>query len=132
MKTILLALCISINFCVVGQTPSKSTVPQDAEIKFEKTTHDYGTVFQDANGDCEFKFKNSGAEPLIISDVRVTCGCTTPYYAKEPIMPGKSSVIKVHYDTKRLGVFNKTITVLSNAKTDQVVLNIKGEILEKK
>jgi len=105
--------------------------PKAPQIKFDKLTYDYGTLKQGANGDCEFKFKNIGKEPLILSNVVASCGCTTPSWPKEPIMPGKSSVIKVHYDTQRLGTISKTITVMSNASNDNVKLSIAGNILAK-
>ncbi len=105
--------------------------PKAPQIKFDKLTHDYGTIQQGGNGDCEFKFKNVGKEPLILSNVVASCGCTTPSWPKEPIMPGKSSVIKVHYDTQRLGTISKTITVMSNASNDNVKLSIAGNILAK-
>lgn len=105
--------------------------PKAPVIKFEKLVHDYGTIQYDADGNCEFKFKNTGKEPLILSNVVSSCGCTVPSWPKEPILPGKSSSIKVHYDTKRVGTISKTITVMSNATEDRIILSIKGNILAK-
>jgi hypothetical protein len=100
-----------------------------AEINFEKDVHDYGNIKQGANGTYEFKFKNSGKEPLIISMARGSCGCTVPEWPKEPIKPGESATIKVSYDTKRVGPINKTVTITSNAKNDPTkVLTIKGNV----
>ncbi|MEG2666337.1 MAG: DUF1573 domain-containing protein, partial [Bacteroidales bacterium] len=93
--------------------------------------HDYGEIVQGANGDCEFEFTNIGNEPLLLSDVRSSCGCTTPSWPREPIMPGKKSKIKVHYDTNRVGGISKTITVTTNGQTDRVVLRISGNISPK-
>jgi len=107
----------------------KEVNPNAAEIQFDKLVHDYGKIKQNSDGTCEFTFKNVGKEPLILSNVKTSCGCTTPYWPKEPIMPGKTEKIKVTYATNRLGVFNKQITVFSNAKNDVVVLTIKGEVL---
>ncbi len=97
-------------------------------IKFEKTVHDYGTIEQGADGNCEFVFENNGTEPLILSDVRSSCGCTVPSWPREPIMPGKKSSIKVHYDTNRIGGINKTITVSTNGNPERVVLSIRGTV----
>ncbi|MCM1531776.1 MAG: DUF1573 domain-containing protein [Bacteroides sp.] len=97
-------------------------------IKFEKTVHDYGTIEQGANGNCEFVFENNGTEPLILSDVRSSCGCTVPSWPREPIMPGKKSAIKVHYDTNRIGGISKSITVSTNGNPDRVVLSIRGTV----
>lgn len=92
---------------------------------------DYGTIQQGADGSSYFAFKNTGTEPLVLSEVRSSCGCTVPRWPREPIMPGKSDTIKVKYDTKRLGQINKTITVISNAINNPVVLRIKGDVVEK-
>ncbi|MCX6275492.1 MAG: DUF1573 domain-containing protein, partial [Bacteroidetes bacterium] len=78
------------------------------------------------DGGCEFKFKNTGKEPLVISNAKGSCGCTVPTWPKEPIMKGQTGVIKVHYDTKRVGAFTKTVTIESNSKTNPRVLTIKG------
>jgi hypothetical protein len=99
-------------------------------ISFEKTIYDYGIVEYDGNGNCEFKFKNTGDQPLIINDVKSSCGCLVPSYPKEPIKPGNSNVIKARYDTKRLGVFEKTLTGTCNdPKMPQFVLKIKGKVV---
>lgn len=97
-------------------------------IQFEKTVHDYGTINKNSNGDCEFRFKNTGNEPLILSDVIPSCGCTIPDWPKSPIMPGKTAVIKIKFDTNRTGSFSKTITVISNATEDRITLTVKGNI----
>jgi len=98
-----------------------------AEMTFETDVHDFGTIENGGNGTYEFKFKNTGKEPLIISNARGSCGCTVPTYPKDkPIKPGESEVIKVTYDTKRAGNFTKTVTITSNAKTGEKVLTIKG------
>lgn len=102
--------------------------PNGPDIQFTKTTHDYGTIQQGGDGNCEFKFKNTGKEPLILSNVISSCGCTVPSWTREPIMPNKEGTIKVKYDTNRNGIISKQITVMSNAKTDRVVLSIAGKI----
>jgi hypothetical protein len=100
-----------------------------AEITFEKDVYDYGNIKQGANGASEFKFKNTGKEPLIISMARGSCGCTVPEWPKEPIKPGETATIKVNYDTKRVGPINKTVTITSNAKTEPTkTLTIKGNV----
>ena len=99
-----------------------------AEIKFDKLEFDYGTLKQGGDPNGEFSFKNVGKEPLIISNCQGSCGCTVPSWPKEPIKPGASGVIKVHYDTKRVGPINKTVTVTSNSKDGVVTLHIKGLI----
>lgn len=107
---------------------TNATPASQADIKFEKLVHDYGTLKNGGNGDCEFKFTNTGKDPLIISNCSGSCGCTVPSCPKEPILPGKSGVIKVHYDTKRTGPISKTVTVVSNAKSGTITLTIKGTV----
>jgi|TARA_Y100000385_G_scaffold260701_1_gene290795 hypothetical protein len=103
---------------------------QAQEISFEKELHDFGTFQQNGDGLYEFKFTNTGDAPLIISNSKGSCGCTVPVWPKEPIGPGKSNVIRVKYDTKRIGAFNKSITITSNAKLDPTkVIRIKGKTL---
>ena len=104
--------------------------PNASEITFENDTHDFGNIKKMINATYEFKFKNTGKSPLILSGVNPSCGCTTPTWPKEPILPGKSASIKVVYDSKSLGIFNKSITVVSNAKNTPVVLYIKGNVVE--
>jgi hypothetical protein len=99
-----------------------------AEIKFDKLEFDYGTLKQGGDPNGEFAFKNTGKEPLIISNCQGSCGCTVPSWPKEPIKPGATGVIKVHYDTKRVGPINKTVTVTSNSQSGVVTLHIKGMI----
>ncbi len=100
-----------------------------ATIEFEKEVHDYGTMKQHGDGGCEFVFTNNGTEPLIISNARGSCGCTVPNWPKEPIAPGKTGVIKVNYDTKRVGPINKSVTITSNASNSPTkVIRIKGKV----
>jgi archaellum component FlaG (FlaF/FlaG flagellin family) len=104
-------------------TPSASA----AEIQFDTDVHDFGVIKFAGNGTYEFKFKNTGKEPLIITDAKGSCGCTVPTYPKNtPINPGNFQKIKVTYDTKRPGNFTKTVTVYSNAKTPEKTITIKG------
>lgn len=98
------------------------------EILFVKEQHDFGTISKGDNGTTEFSFKNTGKEPLIITDAKGSCGCTVPQWPKEPIKPGASASIKVTYDTKRVGAFTKTVTLTSNAKTPSKILTIKGVV----
>ena len=79
-----------------------------------------------------FAFTNEGDAPLLITNVKTSCGCTVPSYSKEPILPGKSGELKIKYDTKRLGAFTKTITVTSNAEGGNKILKIKGNIVASK
>lgn len=98
-------------------------------LVFENETIDYGTIEQGADGKREFVLTNNGTQPLIISNAQGSCGCTVPTFPKEPILPGKSAVIGVKYDTNRVGPFTKTVTITSNATAGaSKILTIKGTI----
>ena len=99
------------------------------EISFEKTVIDYGTVDKGANGVRDFVFTNTGDAPLIISNVKSTCGCTIPKKPEKPILPGESDKIQVKYDTKRVGFIRKSISVTSNASNPNVILKITGQVI---
>lgn len=98
-------------------------------INFDKTTYEYGTVKTGSDGHRFFTVRNTGDKPLIISKVQASCGCTTPEWSQDPIMPGKSSQIKVGYNTNINGDFQKLIEVYSNdPKNSRSVLYIKGKV----
>ncbi len=100
-----------------------------AKFKFEAETVDYGEITKGSDGLREFVFTNVGNEPLIITQVKSSCGCTVPEKPKDPIAPGEKGVIKVKYDTKRVGPIRKTITVYSNADEPIKALKIKGKVI---
>ncbi len=93
-----------------------------------KDIHDFGEIPQGKPVTIEFTFTNSGDAPLIITDVKTSCGCTAPDYPKEPIAAGKKSTIKVTYNAAAVGAFNKVITVLTNEKETTKTLTIKGTV----
>lgn len=102
-----------------------------ATIEFEKDLHDFGELQQGdvPAGQYEFKFTNTGTEPLIISKAKGSCGCTVPEWPKEPIAPGTDGVIKVKYDVKRVGPFTKFVTITSNATDNpSKQIQIKGSV----
>lgn len=100
-----------------------------ATLEFDTETLEYGTINQNSDGLRTFNFINTGEAPLVISKVKTSCGCTVPSYSKAPILPGESGEINIKYDTKRLGAFSKTITVMSNAEGGNKILKIKGTVV---
>ncbi len=122
----LLALCaVIIGFIsfTAMQTDNKP------EFKFEKETHDFGKIPQGKPVTYEFKFKNTGEEPLIISDVASSCGCTVPEYTKTPVLKGQSGVITVTFNAASVHPsFAKAVTIKSNSRTPNKLLYIKGEV----
>lgn len=106
---------------------------QKPSIAMETTSHDFGTIQEEAGPvSYEFIFTNTGETPLIISDVRPSCGCTTPTWSKEPIAPGDTGTIVAQYNPlNRPGTFRKSITVTSNAETSNMILYIQGVVQPK-
>ena len=118
-KLVLIALFALIGYGVQAQ----------AEISFKQETIDFGKIAKGSDGVRVFEFTNTGNKPLVINDVKSSCGCTVPKKPDGPIAPGESSTIQVKYDTKRVGPIRKTVTVYSNASEKIKALKIKGEVL---
>lgn len=96
-------------------------------ITYDKTTVEYGTVKFDSDGQRSVTVKNTGDKPLIINDVKAGCGCTTPKWSTDPILPGKTAQIQIGYNTKLRGPFTRNIEVFSNdPKNERTVLYING------
>ncbi len=124
MKKIVAILCVAfISFGAMAQE-------KVAKIEFKTDVIDYGTIEKGSDGVRIFEFTNTGNAPLIISNVKSTCGCTVPKKPKGPILPGETGEIEVKYDTKRVNPIRKTITVTSNAETPTVALKIKGLVID--
>jgi len=131
MKQIVFSLAMILFFSagLIAQTPeAKEENPNSPEITFDKLIHDYGTIYKNGDGNCEFVFTNTGKEPLVLTNVKSSCGCTVPKWPRQPILPGKTEIVKVKYATNRMGKINKTITVHSNAKNTPITLRIVGNV----
>jgi len=106
-----------------------SAVFAQGELKFKTDNHDFGTVEEGVQASYKFEFTNVGKEPVVISNVQASCGCTTPSWTKEPVLPGKTGEITASYNSSgRPGAFNKTVTVTSNAVNPSQVLTLKGVV----
>jgi hypothetical protein len=142
MKKILLSLSIVLlgtGMAMAQTQAAKDAATKDAaatkpattltadNMKFKTDVHDFGTIPEGPTADFMFEFTNTGKEPITLERAQPSCGCTTPTVSKEPVLPGKTSELKVSYNTQgRVGPFTKTITVFSNAGTK--VLTIKGTV----
>ena len=102
---------------------------QKAEFKFNEEKHDFGKIPQGKPVTTEFVFTNVGVEPLILTNVQPTCGCTIADYTKSPVKKGEKGVIKITYNAAVPAPFSKAIVVTSNAKTPQKTLIIVGEVV---
>lgn len=127
-KIILMTLML-----VCGITSVMAQKP--AEIKFDKTTHNFGTFSEkEPKVSCSFSFTNIGESPLVINQAIASCGCTVPEYTKTPIQPGEKGEIKVTYNGtgKFPGHFKKSITVRTNGAVEMTRLYIEGDMTEAK
>jgi hypothetical protein len=128
MKNLILTFTL-LFVAAIATNSASAQIDKGAKIEFSKETHDYGTIKYDADPYCTFEFKNTGNEPLIISNAKGSCGCTVPEWSKEPIAPGATGSIRVKYDTKRPGPINKSVTIDSNAINEpSKIIKIKGEV----
>ena len=127
MKKIMLALTLLIAVA--------ATASAQAEIKFDKLTHNFGTFNEaDPSQKAVFTFTNVGDQPLVINQAVASCGCTLPNYTKQPIAPGQKGQISITYDGKGRfpGHFKKTVTVRTNGKVELTRLYVEGVMEEKK
>ncbi|MBN1925605.1 MAG: DUF1573 domain-containing protein [Prolixibacteraceae bacterium] len=121
MKQILILIVLLSTFQLIQAQP---------KVEFKKTTHDYGSIKEEAGlATTEFEFSNTGDQPLIINNVRASCGCTSPEWTREPVAPGKTGKISVSYNPKnRPGAFTKSVNVYTNSNPSVSVLTIKGKV----
>jgi plastocyanin len=139
MKKLFLALmAASMLMVACNSNKSGSTASTDGTtaaagdgpvMKFEKETHDFGKIKAGDKVTYEFKFTNTGNSPLIISDARASCGCTTPVWPRTPIKPGESAGIKVTFNSAaKMGLQDKQITITANTKPAQNIVHLIGEV----
>ncbi len=125
MKRFITLCAVILGFTVL----TSMQADQQPEFKFEKETNDFGKIAQGKPVTYEFKFTNVGEQPLILSDVQSSCGCTVPKFTRVPVKKGDSGVITVTFNAAAPGSFNKLLTIKSNAKTPVKYLYIKGEVV---
>lgn len=110
-----------------GQTQTQTNMNPDLSMKFTKEEHNFGTVPEGPSVTTDFEFTNIGKEPIVLSEVHASCGCTTPSWTKDPVMPGKTGKVSATYNTQgRPGPIMKTITITSNVGTK--VVKITGNV----
>lgn len=131
-KIIMMALLLvgSMNIAIAQNQNQKP-----AEIKFEKTSHNFGTFSEnEPKVSCTFTYTNIGEQPLVINQAIASCGCTVPEYTKTPVQPGEKGEIKVTYNGagKFPGHFKKSITVRTNGAVEITRLYIEGDMTEAK
>ena len=95
-------------------------------VRWDKMVWDFGEVEYSSDVSHVFTFKNVSKNPVAISNVATSCGCTTPQYSKEPVAPSANGTVTAKYDSSRVGAFTKTLTVDING--EQIQLTIRGTI----
>ncbi|WP_442590620.1 DUF1573 domain-containing protein [Pedobacter sp. AW31-3R] len=114
-----------------GATPVSVASPDAAVLSFESGMYNFGKVLQGEKVTHEFKFKNTGKSPLIVTNATATCGCTVPEIPKEPVKPGATGVIKVVFNSAgKMGMQDKIVTVTSNGNPSTSEVHLIGEVKE--
>ncbi|MFD2785182.1 DUF1573 domain-containing protein [Hymenobacter rubripertinctus] len=134
-KVLFLALSLSVMGLSVQ---AQSVQPANAQakvagpqIQFEEMKFDFGAIHTGDIVDHTFKFKNVGTQPLVISNIGVSCGCTTPDWTREPIMPGKSGTITAKFNSAgKMGIQNKVLTIESNSASGNAMVSLVGDVKE--
>jgi hypothetical protein len=116
---------------------SKTELKPEFKFLVQENTHDFGTIPEGPKAVYEFQFLNIGKAPLLITNAQASCGCTSPEFPREPILPGKKGKIKVTYTTEgHVGNFTKSVYLTSNAQVNDgnghFELKITGIVLAKK
>ena len=133
MKKIILLTIMAL--CTMTMTFAQSNDKPQAEIKFEKVIHDFGTFSESSpKVTCVFNFTNVGSLPLVINQATANCGCTVANYTKTPIKPGEKGMVTVTYNGKGKfsGHFKKAITIRSNGVPMLTRIYIEGVMTEVK
>ncbi len=141
-KSLIYSAVLSLSFIVAcnnAQEKSKDSTEAvteetakavgNGQISFDEEVFDFGQVKDGESVEHVFTFKNTGSEPVIVSRVSTSCGCTTPEYTATPVAPDKEGQIKVVFDSHgQSGKQQKIITVVSNAKNNIQTIQLKGEV----
>lgn len=135
----LIALLVGVGVLLVAQAYAQQASKKNEEkvegpqITFVESTHDFGDIEQGTKVNHVFEFENSGTEPLVLSNVLTTCGCTATSWPREPIAPGEGGEIAVSFNSAgKMGKQNKVVTVVSNAVNSQERVKIITNVLPKK
>lgn len=130
-KVLVLALSLLLGGAAAKAqtTPAAATQTAGPLIQFEEMKYDFGVIKQGDIVDHTFKFKNTGTAPLIISNIGVSCGCTTPDWTREPVMPGKTGTITAKFNSMgKMGMQNKVLTIESNSSAGNTMVSLVGEV----
>ena len=133
MRTVVVVLSFFLSLSIFAQDKKTTENEKGPRIEFAKDVFNYGTIYANSGHDglAEFKFINSGNEPLVLTNVKAGCGCTSPFWQKDPVLPGDSGKVILKYTTLRHPhTINKSAVVNSNAvNSPTVVIRITGTVL---
>ena len=122
---------VGIN-AIAQEEQSKEEVLTGAKIFFAEKSFNFGDISQGDRVEHVFELENIGNEPLIVSDVRTTCGCTAPEWPREPVPPGQKASLRVVFNSAgKMGMQNKVITVMSNAVNGPARVKIVTNVMPK-
>ncbi|MFY0651623.1 MAG: DUF1573 domain-containing protein [Cyclobacteriaceae bacterium] len=122
-------LVLASGFSLVANDNGDNAI-RSAQFSWTMTSHDFGKIRQGVPAKATFSFINTGNEALTITSVKGSCGCTVADFTKGEISPGAKGEVTAVYNAKKMGVFNKTVTVNANTGDEAIVLKIKGEVVE--
>lgn len=103
-------------------------VTNDLGIQWDVMKFDYGNIPQNVPAEATFTLTNTGAEPLLITNVKGSCGCTATAHSDDPVAPGESTTITATYNAKKKGAFTKFVKVTTNRDEAPIKLQIKGNV----
>ncbi|MCY7350974.1 MAG: DUF1573 domain-containing protein [Cytophagaceae bacterium] len=121
MKRAILFACTFVAFAAASHA--------QGVLKFKSEKHEFGKVPQGKPVTYTFEFVNTGNQPVVIANAQASCGCTTPEWTKDPVLPGKTGTVKATFNAAAMGQFNKPVTVTSNAESPTIVLTLTGEVM---
>ena len=132
-KLVFTFFALLLSVAVMAQTGTEKASQNGPKITFQETEYNFGDIQQGEKVEHVFTFENTGNEPLILSNVMTTCGCTATDWPRDPVAPGKTADIKVVFNSAgKMGRQNKVVTVVSNAVNSQEKVSLVGNILPKK
>lgn len=130
MRVLASLFILCVGFGVVAQSTTEEQLQNGPKITFAEASHDFGDITQGDRVTYVFKYENTGNEPLILSNVRTTCGCTAPNWSREPLAPGESADLTISFNSRgKSGMQNKIITVMSNSVNSEERVKITANVL---
>jgi hypothetical protein len=128
MKKFILSLFASMLLTTALWAQTQTGNPVDAKVKFKQETIDFGKTKLNKPVSVDFEFTNTTKEPVLIETARASCGCTTPSWTKEPILPGKKGKITANYSANSVGQQNKTVWVRLKGVDQDKELHLTGTV----